>query len=437
MTQVPNSKSHQVYGDQYGPNPNATDPNLRPQDPQAETINYEQQLFDEYGISEEPDYGSEDAAAYRQIEEGSPGADSPSENELFGDMNDEELVHVGRELAAQDDSGELSELEQGRLQLNTMLEEAENSSLPTSKKTSMIREIKDLQKKLEAGRLEDTTEIEDLRETFNQLVEENPSFAKRMLGQLSETGIECTEEQIKKALKDADISEEQISNIHLPADASTTECLLAFFKELDPHFAEIFESEPYGKDSMNQFSTFLKMTLKLKDPPPMAKVAEMLDSAVTVTWKGEELLSRISGSWAGEKRAASEALTRLVTTGQGQEAIHADLWSGHNDVERRHHVYNDIIRAGISNLYEVSGRNPYLLKRYLKMIPEQILRDLRDVVIAHSGELSEKHAGDLFTSQEIHDILDWGLAGGTPPMVLDSDLPAREISSSQGAEPQA
>lgn len=425
MGNTPISKNQEVYTDRYGPRPDVQ----QPQDPYADTVDYEEQLQNEFALNESWDPGPENAAAYRQIEDGTPNSPYPgAENELFGDMNDEQLVQSGQAMATRNNAEELSEFEKARVQLNGLLTEIEDSSIPASKKTSLIQKINELKNKLEAGDSAGLEAAEGVMDEARELIEEHPPIASRLASQFIEVGIDCTDEQIKKALRNAGLSEEELSRIQLPANTENSEALISFFKEIDPNFAQMFETAPYGKDAMNRASTLLRVTLNLRQAPEMEKVANTLDTAVTVTWNTEDFVGRVSGDWANEKRQAMEGLSRLVTTGEGLEEIHNNLWSGHNDVDRRHHVWNDIIRSGTSYIFEAAGRNPYLLRRYLKMIPEQILRDLRDVVIAHSGELGEKHAGDLFTSQETHDILDWAISGGTPPDVLKDDLPTGEAS---------
>jgi len=447
MSNIPISKNQQVYTDRYGQNPNDQDQNVRSQDPYSDAVNYEQQLFDEYGIEENGDFGSEDATAYRQIAEGSPSAGTPGENELFGDMNDEELVQSGRSMATQDRSEELSEFEKGRVQLNAILTEVENSSIPASKKSSMIRQINDLKKKLEDGKEEGLDAVEELTDAARGLIEENPPLPNRLASQFSEAGLECTEDQIEKALKHAGLSEEDIGKIRLPTDAATSQNLLAFFQELDPHFAQLFADKPYGKDSMKQLTVLMQHTLNLKSAPSQEQVAAFLEPNVNVVWDGAEI-SRglnsgrgadmkdafliLSGVWIGGGSGLdlsglpAEIFSMLTATvaGGDTQALHDKIWSGHNDFDRSHHTWNDIIRNIVSTIYEKADRSPYLLQRFLKLIPKQILEDFRDVVISHSGELNEKHAGDLITSQEAHDVLDWAIAGGEPPpFLVESSTP--------------
>lgn len=271
--------------------------------------------------------------------------------------------------------------------------------------------------------------LEEAKEGIETAKEESPTFNKQLHEQLANSKFKATEEQIDAALQKSGLTENDLEGLRLPIPAEKSKLLLEFFKALDPQFASQFSENPYGQYAMDDLKALLQHTLGLQSSPSDKEIAEFLEPHVPVNWNVETVRKGLSPGHDGEQKKILDLLDKAVRTGDTSE-LHQVIWSGHNDVDRAHHVWNDVIRSIVSSIYEMADRNPHLMKRYLNLIPKQILQDFRDVVIAHSGELNEKHAGDLVTSQEAHDILDWALTDKEPPLFFSG-------AGTTGAPPSA
>lgn len=300
-------------------------------------------------------------------------------------------------------------------EIQELRDELESNVKEGDQKEAVEKEIQEAETALSQADLEAAEQsLGEAKEELEIAKEENPPFAKRLRSQLSEAKIEVSEQDIEQALKDSGLSEEDVSGLRLPVSSEKSAMLLEFFKKVDPYFAEQFANKPYGDYSMKELATLLKHTLDLPSEPTKEELATFLEPHVSVQWNLEKVREGLSPGGKDLQNKILDLLDKAVRTGDTSE-LHQLIWSGHNDVDRAHHSYNDVIRSIVSSIYELTDRNPQLIKRYLQLIPKQILQDFRDVVIAHSGELDEKHAGDLVTSQEAHDILDWALTDGEPP----------------------
>lgn len=293
--------------------------------------------------------------------------------------------------------------------------ELESEVKDGDQKEAIEKGIQEAEAALSQADLEAAEEsLGEAKEELETAKEENPPFAKRLSSQLSDAKINVSEKDVEQALKDSGLSEEDISDLRLPVSAEKSTKLLDFFKKVDPYFAEQFANKPYGEYSMKELSILLKQTLDLPAEPTKEELEKFLEPYVPVQWNMEKVREGLSPGGKDLQNKILGLLDKAVRTGNTSE-LHDLIWSGHNDVDRAHHSYNDVIRSIVSSIYELADRNPQLMKRFLKLIPKQILQDFRDVVIAHSGELNEKKPGDLVTSQEAYDILDWALTDGAPP----------------------
>ncbi|HEX5033209.1 MAG TPA: hypothetical protein VFW62_01900, partial [bacterium] len=93
------------------------------------------------------------------------------------------------------------------------------------------------------------------------------------------------------------------------------------------------------------------------------------------------------------------------------------------------------VRQVVSAIWGAANENPHMFRRLMKLIPEVILKDFRDMVLSHSGELNERQAGDFFDSQTTSDIVNWVITGGPTPTALGGSGGSSSGSSSSSTPP--
>ncbi|HKX12665.1 MAG TPA: hypothetical protein VJP40_05890 [bacterium] len=418
------SRNREYYTDQYG-----VDPLNRNQ---ATGATYESEFSDTVDIDGNvvPDEYQEFFSESNQA----PGDDG----RLLGDFDTQEIQNElqGGAAPIQWNDAATGEAKETLDELKAKLGEDDAiESMDEDLRKDLLDKIKDL--KAQVGKAgvdpeeleESIVELKDQVEAaITEALETNPPFSRQINERLAAIGINLSDKQIKEALEDSGFSEEELNALRFPTDASTSQKLLELCQSLDSTLSIEADDDPYKTSNVESFSQILSAVLNRRTPITQDDAVGVIDHLVSVSWDEDVIFRNLTGR-AGTAANANETgdgdsapniirgITNAIRSGS-TSALHSSMWGGMNDVERKHHWRNDSIRQVVSAIWEAADRNPHMFRRMMKLIPEQILKDFRDVVLSHSGELNEQHTGDRFNSQTTSTIVDWVIAGGPVPSAL-------------------
>jgi len=258
-------------------------------------------------------------------------------------------------------------------------------------------------------------------------VSENPLLL--YLQQSGQTKLD--EKQLQKVLRRHGLSEDALRSMSLPPDAETSQQLLDCFQELDPAFAKQLGSDPanpYRPEVIHALTGILGAALPesitgLSDETSIA----ILDQTTKVTWDANKIKGQltgktdyaegaeINGRWVHCGKFVDEYLTKLANGSIGLPELTNYLAQGNNDYDHGGLNRAIEIRRSVSALYYVAEKNPYLLRRYLKLIPEPALRLMKDYL---GMDPQRQDIGDQWDGKGTMDILNWAISGGPLPAGL-------------------
>lgn len=293
----------------------------------------------------------------------------------------------------------------------------------------MAQEIEDLKQQLaERTSPEATTEEPKAAEDGGTEADAPESPLLLYLQQAGQTKLD--NKQLEKILKSHGLSQASLSSLTLPLDAGTSKQLLGCFQELDPNFAKQWNSnpaDPYRPEVIHSLTAMLSAALPESQTVSDDTSVAILDKATEVTWNGEKLKGQLTGKldyaegaevngrWVHCGQFVDAYLTKLVNGSIGVNELTNYLGQGNNDCDHGAQNRAIEIRRAVSAMYYMADKNPYLLRRYLKMIPEPALRLMKDYL---GMDARRKDIGDQWDGQGTAEVLNWAIAGGTMPAGL-------------------
>ncbi|MFO1462314.1 MAG: hypothetical protein U1F66_00910 [bacterium] len=298
----------------------------------------------------------------------------------------------------------------------------------------MAEEIADLKEQLanhksagpETGDAEFETEAETEAEEAPQ------SDLLVYLQEKGQTGLD--EKRLQKLLKENGLSETGLRGLTLPLDADAETKLYNFFQEVDPEFKKQLQADagnPYRAGVVQRLCGLLAAAVPAAATNPEAAATALLDRNFSVTWDGEKIKSEmtgvvdyaegaeVNGRWVHCKKFMDEYLTPLAAGTKSVDDLRNYFAQGNNGVDHGGQNRAIEIRRVISAIYFAADKNPYLVRRYLKKLPESALRLMKDYL---AMDPTRKDVGDAWDGNGAMKVLDWVMSGGSIPAELGGTL---------------
>lgn len=297
----------------------------------------------------------------------------------------------------------------------------------------MAEEIADLKEQLANKDSAKSEKLEDEVETETEAEMEAPeSDLLVYLQEKGQTGLD--EKRLQKLLKDNGLSEAGLRGLTLPLDADTETKLYKFFQEVDPEFKKQLQADagnPYRAGVVQRLCGLLAAVIPATAANPEAAATALLDRNFSITWDGEKIKSEmtgvvdyaegaeVNGRWVHCKKFMDEYLTPLAAGTKSVEDLRNYFAQGNNGVDHGGQNRAIEIRRVISAIYFAAGKNPYLVRRYLKKLPESALRLMKDYL---AMDPTRKDVGDAWDGNGAMKVLDWVMSGGSIPAELGGAL---------------